>query len=289
MLVLHREAQLYGYMIFKEIYPIEKLKEFVQMYRLRHFIIPPNFKTYPKPFPPHPEQCITFYPRGAEITEIVATQKKIRRPRSIISGQYTFRVNRSSAYNEILIIVAVFKPGALFRLTGIPFYELLNQDVDLECVFPKEARLVNDLLSSSDDYQEMIEIIESFLLSVTQKVQIEPRVSDKIFNMMIGCSKQNSLDWFSREACLSQRQFERKSRQYIGISPKLLLRISRFNQTYMMRLRNPELDWLSISLACGYHDYQHLVKDYKDFVHTTPTIFFSEEANALDRALGLNR
>ncbi len=276
-------------MIFDEIYPIEQLKEFVHLYRLRHFIIPPNFKTYPKPFPPHPEQCITFYPRGAEITELVARQSKVRRPRSIISGQYTTRVNRTSAYDEILIIVAVFKPGALFRLTGIPSHELLNQDIDLECVYPKEARLVNELLSSSEDYQEMIRIIESFLLGIAQKVKIESRVSDKIFNMMISCSQKYSLDWFSREACLSQRQFERKSMQYIGINPKLLLRIARFNQTYMMRLRNPELDWLSIALICGYHDYQHLVKDYKDFVHTTPTVFFSEEAQALDRALGLNK
>lgn len=72
-------------MIFSELYPQNKLLDYIQFFRIRRFIIPPNVKPHPKPFPPHPEQCITFYPRGTEIMEVDGTNVKRKRARSIIS------------------------------------------------------------------------------------------------------------------------------------------------------------------------------------------------------------
>ncbi|MGB8705551.1 MAG: DUF6597 domain-containing transcriptional factor, partial [Gillisia sp.] len=242
-------------MVFKDIFPCFQLQEFIALYRLRHFIIPPTLTPHPKPYPAQPEHCITFYPRGAEITQLLGSNTTRKRPRSIISGQFTQRINRSSLYSEILIIVVVFKPGALYRLTGIPFHELNNLDIDLEVVFPKKAREVNDLLSSSNSYTEMISIIEKFLLSLTESIKIEARKSDRIFHLISENNQKYSLAWLAGQACLSPRQFERKSQQYIGVNPKLFSRIARFNQTYWLGLKEPSLDWLSIAVICGYHDY----------------------------------
>jgi hypothetical protein len=56
-----------------------------------------------------------------------------------------------------------------------------------------------------------------------------------------------------------------------------------------MHLKNPKLNWFQIAMACGYADYQHLVKDYKHFANTTPILFFLEENKAPGRILGLNK
>ena len=98
-----------------------------------------------------------------------------------------------------------------------------------------------------------------------------------------------SLDSLSKKAYLSARQLERKFDERIGVSPKTFLRITRFNQSYWMRLKQPKLDWLSIAVSCGYSDYQHLAKEYKAFANTTPNMFFEEETNAPGRALGLTK
>ncbi|ULQ54914.1 hypothetical protein KJS94_09715 [Flavihumibacter rivuli] len=39
---------------------------------------------------------------------------------------------------------------------------------------------------------------------------------------------------------------------------------------------------------CGYHDYQHLAKDYREFANGSPNDFFREESKAPERVLGLN-
>ena len=275
-------------MIFKSIYPCAALQEYVNLYRIRHFIIPSDLRVHPKPYPPHPEQCIIFYPRGAEVTNFPGEDSKSIRPRSVLAGQFTKRIDRRSVHSEILIILVVFKPGALHRLTGIPFIQLTNRVIDLEAVFPKKAREVNYRLSSSDNYDEMIWIIESFLLGLTANPKLPSRPSDRIFEFMVENNGNYTLDWLARESCFSIRQFERKSRDYIGISPKFFGRIARFNQSYYMSMLGRSPDWLDVSLNCGYYDYQHLVKDYKEFTGTTPRHFLDEESKSLERALGLN-
>ena len=274
-------------MIFCDITPNTRLKEFVRLFRIRHFVIAPNISPTPKPFSPHPEQCITFYARGAEITHYVKENTTKTRSGAIVSGQYTSIINRSSAHNEFLMIIAVFNPGGLYRLTGIPTHLLQDQDLDLEDVFPKEAKLVNQLLRSCTSYDEMILIIEDFFSQVMNKAKVEFSRFDKIFNFMTNNSSKSSLDWLSSQACLSNRQFERKCNDYVGVSPNTYSRLARFHQSFMMYRKNPQMDWLSIAVACGYHDYQHLVRDYKDFVCATPNQFFLLDSTSLEKRLGL--
>ena len=276
-------------MIFKDISPALPLDPIVQLYRLRHFIIPKNLIIHPKPYTPKPEQCMTFYARGYEINEIVGSNQKIKKPRSVLSGQYTYTVNKFSGNSEFLMILVVFKPGALHKLTGIPFSELVNQHIDLEDVFPKEAVMVNERLSSCSDYQEMISIIETFLISLLRKQKIITRPADEVFNTINTWNMNHSLSWLANQACLSPRQFERKAYQFLGITPQLFARIVRFNESYKMRLKSPQSDWFSIAVNCGYHDYQHLVRDYKQFASTTPNNLFAAESKVLERALGLNK
>lgn len=273
-------------MIFRDVLPAASLRHLVQYYRIRHFIIPDFKLADKKPFPARPEQCITFYPRGSEITEIVPLQHKVVRPRSVLSGQYTCRINRGSQSTEFLMIQVVFIPGMLHKLTGIPFTELLNQDIDLETVFPHEARATNERLSSAVAYVDMIAIVESFLLAIATK-QKEIYPADKVFQLIAVSPQKYSLSWLAGQACLSPRQFERKAQLCIGVSPQMLARITRFSKTYEMKMRKPQLDWLSIAVACGYHDYQHLVRDYKEFAFTTPNNIFREEFKSVDRFLGI--
>lgn len=261
----------------------------VQVYRLRHFIIPDTIKTAPKPYPTRPEQCIVFYIRGFELTEIPGVRIQ-QRARSIISGQYTQRINRYSGSTEFLMVQAVLRPGIFHRLTGISANELQNSFIDLEAIFPYEAREVNEQLQNFLNYDNIIVTINNFFLILMNKMKIEQRPADTIFELMLQNPTKYSIDWFASEACLSPRQFERKAKDYLGISPKLFSRISRFVQSYDMKQQHKDLDWLSIAISCGYQDYQHLVKDYLDLADTLPTqLFNAEESKALERKLGLKK
>jgi hypothetical protein len=72
---------------------------------------------------------------------------------------------------DFLIILVNFHPGVLYRLTGIPFYELNSLSLDAEAIFPKEIRNVNERLSSTNDYGEMIVILEKYLLELVKSIK----------------------------------------------------------------------------------------------------------------------
>ncbi|MEO6812920.1 MAG: helix-turn-helix domain-containing protein, partial [Ginsengibacter sp.] len=97
-----------------------------------------------------------------------------------------------------------------------------------------------------------------------------------------------SIDWLAKETCLCSRQFERKFRERMGITASLLARIARFDKAFLMKNAQPGKDWLSIAVQCNYHDYQHLVRDYKEFTGLTPTSFFQVDKQAPERIFDLH-
>jgi AraC-like DNA-binding protein len=276
-------------MIAKDFAPSPQLASYISQYRVRHFVFNNRSRPGFKPFPPRPEQCVVFYPKGMEVTEYARTGQRLSIPRSVVSGQLTERINRYVSTPEFLMISADLHPGSLFRLTGIASAAFTNQYVDAEAVFSTGIREVNERLAEQTDYAQMIDVIDTFFLQLLRKQKKEVIPLDAVIQHAMSEGDNWSIDHLARQSFLSPRQMERKFYERTGVCPKMFLRITRFNRSYWMRLKKPQLSWFSIAIACGYSDYQHLVKDYKEFANTTPTAFFLEEQKAPGRVLGLTR
>ena len=266
-------------MIFESFSPCFPLREYVEAYHLLHFTYAQGSVIPFKPYHARPEQWLSFYIKDPAILEYVSENKKIILPRSVISGQHTTRVNRYIG-NDFIILVVNFQPGALYRLTGIPSHQLTNTGIDAESVFSKEISLVNSRLNSTDNYGEMIEIVEAFLIRKFNGLRLDGHSIDQIGKYIIKSPENVSLDKLAAYANLCPRQFERKFIERTGVGPKLFARMARFNKVCKLKYMHPGDDWLGIALACGYHDYPHLVRDCKEFAGTTPTNYFLQDTKA---------
>jgi AraC-like DNA-binding protein len=273
-------------MIYKFFHPSPPLKAYVKEYLLLHFnftglsVKPTRFYT------PQPEQCLTFDPRGLITAVNRQTGKVQRRSSSYLSGQQV------SCYDlhfdqDYLMLKVVFQPGALFRLLDIPLAEFGSLYVDAESVLNKEMRSINEQLANAENYTKMIQIVEGYLLHKVKNIKKSIQPIDMIGEILNKQPDQFSLQWFASQACLSPRQFERKFIERIGISPKLYYRIARFHKAFEMKEKNPGSDWLSVAVACGYTDFQHLNKDFKQFADVTPTILLKDQAQVTEKILNL--
>ena len=275
-------------MIFRSYRPSFLLLTYVEVIHLRHFVFPPHGNLPFKPYPPRPEHCLTFYVRGVETTEYKKEGTRIKRPRSTVSGQYISQINRNIS-SEFLMILVVFKPGALNRLTGIPFTEFTNLAFDAESVFGYAVRNLNERLNSTDSYDEMIDLVNTFLVDMVKKSAKDFLPVDHAINYFVQNPASASVKNLSSLSCLSPRQVERRFLERVGINPKTFLRIIRFNRSYFLHLRHPAMNWSSLAIHCGFTDYQHMVKDYIEFTGSTPELLFLSEANAPERILGLTQ
>lgn len=271
--------------------PSPALREYVRLFQLIHFDFSSAAVVPVKPYWPRPEQCLAFYPRDPETVIYADSGRQEQKSRSALIGQPTVVTNRHVG-RHCLIFQVVFQPGALFRLTGLPLHELTNTFVDAEAIFSPEIRLVNERLSSTDRYDEMTTIVETFLYYLIRKARKDSLPIDRVSQLMLNAagtinSASRSVDWLAQEACLSTKQFYRKSRERMGISPKLFDRIIRFDNAVKLHNAQPAKDWLSIALESGYHDYQHMVRDFREFTTLAPTAFSHQESKAPERAFGL--
>ena len=156
-------------MLAKDFPPSPELQPYIGRYRIRHFVFDAGFVPHGKPFPPRAEQHLVFYPCGHEEVSYTRDSILFRRPASIVTGQYTQRINRFASHPEFLMVEVNLKPGAFHKLTGIPCSALADKETDAESIFGNAIVEVNQRLSSTRNYAEMIGIIEDFLLRLIRK------------------------------------------------------------------------------------------------------------------------
>ena len=272
--------------LIKNIKPCVALQDYVRLYQVYRFvfnaaIIPPaKFHT------PRPEHSITFYVRDFQKFSYIHSDKIITYPRCIINGIYTIPLKRYGGH-DFLAIKVVLQPTTLSRLRIIEVKELTNTFINAEDYLGNEVSTLCEKLIVMIELSHMIEAIEHFLLHLVHKSYKITEPIDKASSYIFKHPGNISLDWLADQSCLSVRQFIRRFEAQIGMSPKMFQKILRLDRAYKLKNISPDLDWLHIALACGYYDYQHLVKDFKEFTALTPPAFYEVEKVAPGREFGL--
>jgi AraC-like DNA-binding protein len=273
-------------MIYRNIAPSPVLQEYVRDYLIAHFVFENNQPIPIKAFAPRPEQAITFLSRGYLTMQNLHDGKTLNAPSASICGQQLCRYNFHLT-NEYLMFRINFHPGVLYRLLRIPLSEFVNSWFDAELATNREMIEVNERLANARNYTDMVNIVEEYLKDRIKKIKIDTHPLDKVASYILANSQRISLDWLANQACLCQRQFNRKFNERIGVSPKLFSRVVRFFNAYKYQEAHPQDDWLSVALLFGYTDYQHMVKDFKEFANVTPALWVNLDTHSPERILHL--
>jgi AraC-like DNA-binding protein len=272
--------------VFYYVPPSPALRDYVRQYRIVGCLFPAGVPLPVKNYWPRPENCLSFCPRDPErLAYGLDGQPPVASPRSQLYGQHVVATTRYVG-RDFLIFQVVFQPGVLHRLTGIPAGELANTMVDAEAVLGAEIRQVNEQLANTSSALEMVNVVERYLSRLMCRAPSKASLLARVGQLILQRPAQVSVDWLAGQACLSPRQFQRQFVAQHGIGPKLFARVARFD--HAMRLRNamPQHDWLTVALHAGYHDYQHLVRDFSQFTTLTPNAFWLRERQAPERAFG---
>jgi AraC-like DNA-binding protein len=273
-------------MIYKYIAPSPILQEFVRDYLIAHFIFDKEQHIPFKPYSPKPEQTITFLPKGnLTITNPLKGETQLA-PVISICGQQVSRYNFYLT-SEYQMVRVHFHPGALFRLLRIPLSEFTDCWFDARSVISREILEVNERLANCLQYDNMIAVIEDYLLTKIKKVITDTHPLDKVASCIFTNPTRFSLDWLAKQSCLSPRQFNRKFTERMGIGPKLYSRVVRFYKAYQYKETHPQDDWLTIAMHFGYADYQHMVKDFRQFAQVTPNLWINQDNRSPERILRL--
>jgi len=191
-----------------------------------------------------------------------------------------FLYGQTTQQNEIILsekvdtIGVYFYPDALRSVFGLHAETLTNTCINVVDASPQKYISINDQLLNTVSVEEKINIIAAYLFELIQKNSHHHNAEAQYIFSAISKSNGNiSLKDLHADTRLSERSFERKFKQHIGISAKLFSRICRF-QTSLTQLRNNNFQKLSdIAYENEYADQSHFIRAFKEFAGCTPQQF----------------
>ncbi len=191
-------------------------------------------------------------------------------PSRFVVGQMTQPVLVSPTGSVRLLGIRFSPGGALPFLPTAPG-ELTNRIEPLADVAGTLDREISSRLYDARDLPEMIGIIET-LLSARMNAKRERGASlHKAISRIVSSGGQTSIDRLASDLGISGRQLERRFIIEVGLGPKMLCRILRFQQVFRAVEREDQ-NWARIAADCGYHDQAHLIRDFRQFAGQTPSV-----------------
>ena len=171
-------------------------------------------------------------------------------------------------------------PFALTKLFSVPASDFTDQMTEFDAVLGREGSELEERILTAADNLERVSIMTQFLERKLCEVRTnEPRVFGSISHIIETRGLVNVGD-LAREYFLSNRQFERKFKEFAGFSPKTYSRIIRFQAALKEFGSNKSLT--EIAYDCGYYDQSHFINDFREFSGYNPKVYFSGHAEGTE-------
>lgn len=206
------------------------------------------------------------------------------RNRSFLSGIHsqTHSYRRFVTEESFGIFGAYLYPFAALRLLNLSPAELSNQMPDLSSALGKPGKELEERIFLAPDNRTRCRILTVFLEQQFSKHQCESHPALSAVRHVIHSEKNYTVRELSSQFNLSERQFERKFKEYSGFSPKKYMRLVRFSEACDQYGESNRKSLTEIAHDCGYYDQSHFIKEFKSFSGFHPGDYFSGEAEGIE-------
>jgi AraC-like DNA-binding protein len=154
-----------------------------------------------------------------------------------------------------------------------PMSEVANQIVGLDDLFGQSADELVERMREAPNWDAAFSILESFLaLRIADARPASPAVA-WAWRALGETGGRVSIGFLAEEIGWSRKHLISQFKEQIGLPPKTMARILRFNRVLGCLEESSDRNWVEIASLCGYYDQAHLVRDFKQFAGTTPTQF----------------
>lgn len=250
--------------------PHRVLQEYVLNISTVNVILPAGINEVISPYPPTPFQSLMFYCNNPVSMGRPEKGDFDRQPLTVLIGPQFSRVN-IKVHSQLSAVRVDFLPGGMYRMLGIPMYELFDGGFDAFDFFGTEMRSINEQMQHLTDLEEGKNIVEKFLLKQVRSLK-EILPFDAAMRLLLNNNGNIAIEKTASLSCLSMKQFERKCRERIGMNPKMYARILKFSKAYRLHETFPQLSWTKIAFEAGYYDQMHMIRDFKVFAGVNPSV-----------------
>ena len=222
-----------------------------------------------------PDGCVELILNfGAQFSQHEDGQLRLQ-PRSFLVGQMTGPILISPT-GPVQLLGIRFHPGGTLPFLRLSLHEITDQVVDLGGLSSKLERELLRVTSQSPLLTDKVNAVEAFLTNQLLNTKYNSWLM-MLAGRIVDSGGLVAVDRLASDAGISSRQLERRFLREVGLGPKMLGRIIRFQQVFRAA-EQCNSAWAEIAIECGYYDQAHLIRDFNQFARQTPAALFSNQS-----------
>jgi len=171
-----------------------------------------------------------------------------------------------------------FRAGGLSPFLAMPVAVTVHQSISLDALLGAAADEIEGRVIEARTTGERIDIVERILLrrlartgTITPAQRQVRRAVERIY-----CTRGGvTMDQLGGELGMSHRALDRAFGRHVGIAPKRLSRIVRFNYALSRMQQHAAASHSRVALDAGYADQSHMIRDFREFTHSAPADFLA--------------
>jgi AraC-like DNA-binding protein len=189
---------------------------------------------------------------------------------------------RLRSCGRIRMVGVELYPWGAIRLLGPRMSTPLNP-----CTIPTQvspafaARMQRLLLAGQQD--EALRALEEWLLALAARVELEPTAAVLAATRLVQTDGLGTVTDLANGVGLSVRQLERQFREQVGMSPKSLARLTRFEAAQRRIYEGRELSFTRLAHDLGFADQAHFTREFRAFAEQSPGGVMAEAKEFLRR------
>jgi AraC-like DNA-binding protein len=175
----------------------------------------------------------------------------------------------------VLTIGASFFPAGFYPFFRIPISEFRNETFGLDTIWKHVANEIEAKLIDTDTISRKIELLEDFFLD---QLNQNAFLSLDAYKLLTHFSLSNmSINNFCHRNGVHPRTLERLFNKYIGTTPKIFSRLSRFQIILNNLINRQENNLTTLAYEFDFFDQSHFIKDFESFTGSSPSKFLKEK------------
>jgi AraC-like DNA-binding protein len=164
-----------------------------------------------------------------------------------------------------------FKPGGIRPFLPAPAASFLNQIIPAARIFGKDVIALDEtLIAESWKEDRMIEATNAFFRARLPRPHPAVELTDRIVRRIRQEGEIKTVADLAKRTGIEKRKLQRIFHDYVGVSPKWVIRRFRLHELVEVLNSGKQPDWCQLALDLGYFDQAHLINDFKAIVGAPP-------------------
>jgi AraC-like DNA-binding protein len=171
-----------------------------------------------------------------------------------------------------------FQPGGFRPFLKSSVSSLADSTVPANRIFGKAVDALTTMLASSRKESEKVSAANAFFRARLPGPDDTIALAGQLVARILAEPNIKTVNDLATLTGISKRSLQRLFNDYVGASPKWVIRRYRLHELIEKFDSRAQPNWAQLALDLGYFDQAHLINDFKSIVGYTPTQYQSQLA-----------